>query len=611
MSRSRYPRRGHRLAPATLRELLRVPIPARYFEGRRSAGMLLCDLDETAWGRFGEEACRELAQEVLRAVGLAARARMAIGGRHLPPIPEGMSLADLGLEVRTFNCLASAGIHERPQDLHSMTIENVLGLHGFWAKSLVDLLTSLEYVTDHPQARRVFRTDAVVSIKHLRVVHRYPRLNHRLAPQTLKEVLLDRLPGDLVSGTQFHGARLCDLDKTAWEHFSPQVIGRLAALIVLRAGSVVQNQAVMHRRLPKLPERIRLEDLRLENRTYNCLKQEGFGRHPEDLGRLTVADLLSIQAFGVRCLVDLLTSLETQVAREGKLNQQLTAEAEALGNMPEAAGIQFTDPRLGHLLRGMDTESNTVGEMAVRIIKRQLDPPDPPHFLEQLVELRETIRQLSESPLEEELMQIFAPGFSSRDQQIVAEYYGWDGGGGHTLEQVGRKYALSRERIRQICSRAIKRNRNTVVFAPVLDRSLALLEKRIPIRLDKLQSQLDAARDSPRRLPVEAILQAAGCLSRRPRFVIVDVGKGRLAIQPKHAKLPRVIAQAARHLATTQGAAKIRDVMSELAGQVPKKVAPVLIRETLETWRGLRPQPKWIVDSGQLSVSFYLLRCLR
>ena len=84
MGKSRYPRRGHRLAPSTLRELLLEPVPAKHFHDEDNHGLLLCDLDESCWERFGDQACRELAGEVVRAVGRAARVPMPITERRLP-----------------------------------------------------------------------------------------------------------------------------------------------------------------------------------------------------------------------------------------------------------------------------------------------------------------------------------------------------------------------------------------------------------------------------------------------------------------------------------------------------------------------------------------------
>ncbi len=593
MAKSRYPRPGHRLAPKSLRELLQVPVPARFLKRTEDSGLLLCDLDETAWNRFGEDVCRELALEVTRAVGRTVRSPTPVKDHRLPAIPGGMPLADLELEVRTLNCLVAAGIHERPQDLHRMTIGGVLRLRGFWVKSLVDLLSSLEYVADHPEARKTLRTDAIIAIKNLQAAHRYPRPNHRLAPQALKEVLLDRIPPRLVSGTPLRRARLCDLDEAAWEHLTPARIGRLAGLIVSRVGTVGHNRIIVQRRLPKPPPDMRLEDLRLENRTHNCLRSAGFGRRPQDLGTLTVGEVLSIKAFGSKCLVDLLTSLETLVSAEGKLDKQLTAEAKALGNVAGAQSIQFTDPRLGSLLRAIDTESNTVAELVERVVTRRLDPPDPLRLRAQLRKVRAMIQRMSNLPLEEELIQVFAPASRPRDRQIVAEYYGWDGHRGRTLEELGCKHGLSRERIRQVCARAIKHNHRNLVFAPVLDRALALLVKRLPLALDELQAELDASGISACRLPVESIRQAAEFLSRRPELAVIDVAQRRVAVDPKQADNLRMIVETARHVVGNYGASKMADLTVELAARTSQKINPALVREILQTRSGFR----WLDNS--------------
>jgi hypothetical protein len=583
MGRSRYPRRGHRLAPATLAEFLDVPVPAKYVLNQADAGLRLCDLDESAWDRFDEATCQELAMEVVRAVGRAARMPMPIGDRPLPAIPHGLTLTDLDLEVRTLNCLVSAGIHERPQDLRAMTIETILGLRGFWVKCLVDLLTSVEYVTDHPDARRALRGKGTPPSKGLRVAGRYPRPGYRLAPQALKEILTDFAPVEFVKGTPFEGLRLCDLNERVWDHLDRETNDELAELIVSRVNVSGYNRAVQQRRLPKPPKGVRLEDLRLENRTHNCLRREGFGKRPEELARYTIGQLLSIKAFGAKCLVDLLSSLETLVAREGRLDEKLTAEARLLGGIPEAAEIHFSDPRLGKLLRATDSTANTVGELVDHILSRHLDPPDPFRLYEQVCEVRRGVSQLIHLPLEEELIQIFSPVFTGRDKQIVAEYYGWDGQGGHTLEDLGHKYGLSRERIRQVCVRAIKRNRGAKVFAPVLDRALAFIAQRIPCTADGLKTEFDAAGFSACRLSLEEIRQAARFLNRQPQFDIVPVGDAALVVAPDSVSLPRTIIQAAKREVLSYGATTIREVAREVLSQADRKVDPPLILETLRT----------------------------
>ncbi len=499
MARSRYPRRGHRLAPSALREALRIPIPKKFLLARRDGparpvrpGMMLCDLDESAWELFGEATCHALAAEVLRAVGLAARMPIAIADQRLPPIPQGLRLTDLDLEVRTLNCLIAAGLHERPQDLREITIEGMLALRGFWVKCLVDLLTSLEYVADHPESHRRIKARASAPIKTDGSDCRYPRPGDRLAPKTLREILAGPSPAELLQDTPLEGKLLCDLDEKVWEFVTPQVAGRLAKAIVARVSASGYKRVIRRRHLPKPPRFSRLEDLRLENRTCNCLRREGFGKRLEDLGKRTVGEMLSIKGFGAKCLIDLLSSLETLVSRRGMLDRNLTAEAEALGAIPEALPIHFSDPRLGPLLRATDTEANTVEELVQHVLKRRVDPPDPLHLRQQFGAVRRAIEDLSRRTLEEELMQIFSPAASGRDRQIVAAYYGWDGDGGHTLEDLGRKHGLSRERIRQVCVRAVKRSRRAKIFAPVLDRALAFIVQRVPAPAEGLGEKFTA-----------------------------------------------------------------------------------------------------------------------
>ena len=581
MGRSRYPRRGHRLAPATLKELLEVPVPGRYTSGTDSPTLLLSDLDESAWERFGDDVCGSLAREVIRTVGNSARGPMSLADRRLPALPAGMKLADLPLEVRTFNCLASIGVHRRAGDLRAMTIEAVLGIPGFWAKCLVDLLTSLEYVIDHPKARKRLRAKAATLAARPRVRSRWPRPGYRVVPQTLREILDEPIPSHHIASPAVRGLKLCDLNEDVWKRLSSDEVSVLTKIIVARVSVSGHNRVVRQRRLPKLPKGTRLEDLMLENRTYNCLRQEKFHQRPQDLSRRTVGEMLSIKAFGAKCLVDLLTSMETVAAREGNLDEKLTAQAEALGKIPEARDVHFSDARLGPVLQAVETDAATVGEFVERVLRRRADPGDPARFLGQLRRLRDGIEAATRLTLEEELIQIIPPADCDRDRRIVAEYYGWAGGGKHTLEQLGKKFGLSRERIRQVCVRAIKRHRGTEVFAPVLDRTLAFIAPRLPAVAEELDAELISAGLSTCGLPLETVQEAAEFLSRDAGFVVVKVDGHRLAVRADMAAVPQVIAQTARRSVLSYGVGTIGEVASEVASRLSTRVDRTLVRTTL------------------------------
>ncbi len=584
-TRSRYPRRGQRLAPEMLRELLHVGVPEKYLDACPDKSSLeLCDLDESAWEQFSDETCRALAQEVVDVVGQAVRTSMAIGARRMPPLPPAVALADLDLEIRTINCLVSAGIHRRPQDLQSMTIDDLLSLRGFWAKSLVDLLVAVESASSGRQGDRDLRIqEPVVRIKHLNAPQRYPRPGHRLAPKALKDILLDTIPDELAADTHFQRARLCDLDETSWEHLPHSSIALLAALIVTRASVSENNRVIQQYCLPKPPRGMRLEDLRLERRTYNCLKRKGFDRSPEQLGGTTLASLMSINAFGPKCLVDLLSSLESVIDMEAQARERLDLEITALAEVPGVEEISFQDPRLGSMLRTMDTRSATIGEFLNRADERRVGLSAPFRLCDQVSQLREEIERLKALSLEEELDQLFAPSVKDRDRQIVAEYYGWRGSGGHTLETLSKKFDLSRERIRQICIKAIRGNRNAV-FAPSLDRALRLIAQSLPAPADEIQRELDAGGISQSGTSLRAISQIAKTLCRPKQFEVVSLGHRELAVEPRHAELPAAIVQVTRKVVSNYGVATIADVASTLAIQLSHRVGTELIEVTLQTW---------------------------
>ncbi len=584
MAYSRYPRRGQRIAPATLRELLEKPLPERCEQTPGAKGVLLADLDESAWTQFDPDTCRQLADEVVATVGQAVRAMLPIGNRPLPTLPEGVTLANLDLEVRTVNCLVAAGIHERPQDLQGMTIEGVLGLRGFWAKSLVDLLTAMEHVIDHPETRLAPRDAPPMPIRQPRAAGRYPRESQRIAPRLLAELLQDDVPPRLVEGTQLAGARLADLDETVWDRLDPEVIGELAGLVVARVGVGVIGRDLRKLRLPRVPEGLRLEDLRLENRTQNCLRRLGLARNLQRLGEMTVGDLVKLSTFGAKCLVDLLTALEALAHRGRHIGVELTEHVDTLAQLPEASNIHFGDPRLGRLLRALDSDSNTVAELVARIRRGELNLTEPFRLAEGIGRLVEKIRQFGAQPIEQELVDIFAPMANARDQAILAAYYNWDGQGGRTLEQLGQKYGLSRERIRQICMRCVKRVRHAPIFAPVLDRTLAMIVERLPQTTGRLECVLQEAGLSRDGLPIAAIEEAAGFFARAPGFHVVPVGEGAVAVEPGQAELPPRIARAARSAVGSFGVANVAEVQAELAKDgVRRRTGRQLLQETLST----------------------------
>jgi RNA polymerase primary sigma factor len=68
----------------------------------------------------------------------------------------------------------------------------------------------------------------------------------------------------------------------------------------------------------------------------------------------------------------------------------------------------------------------------------------------------DTDEDVMKDSLREEIRRVLK-SLSPREAEIVNAYFGLDGENGVTIEQIGIKYDLTKERIRQIKERAIKR----------------------------------------------------------------------------------------------------------------------------------------------------------
>ena len=72
----------------------------------------------------------------------------------------------------------------------------------------------------------------------------------------------------------------------------------------------------------------------------------------------------------------------------------------------------------------------------------------------------DTDENVIQDSLREEIRRILK-SLSPRESEIVTAYFGLEGSDGPTIEQIGEKYDLTKERIRQIKERAIKRLQKT------------------------------------------------------------------------------------------------------------------------------------------------------
>jgi len=384
------------------------------------------------------------------------------------------------------------------------------------------------------------------------------------------------------------GLRLCDLDETVWNRLPVEQIESLARLIVSRVAAGCARKVFHHRHFPRPPQGLALENLRLEHRTQLCLTREGLGKDLQALGDRTIGEVLALRAFGPRCLVDLLSAVETVLGQESLLSQELTEEAQRLAQLPEANLAQSADPRFGALVAEIDAEAASVSDLAARLLARSHDPPDPQYAVGQLRHLRRQIAALAKGTLEEELIQIFAAGASPRNRQILIGYYGWEDGQTRTLAEIGARHGMTRERTRQICAKLVRRIDPASTLAPVLDRTLALLGERLPCPIEELETAMAEAGLTRVGMRLSGVEEAARLLGRPTPFSVVRVDQARLAVDPEHAEIPAAAVELAKKEIYYHGAATVGRIVETMREKALAPVEPAVVRQSLQQMAGFR-----------------------
>ena len=80
--------------------------------------------------------------------------------------------------------------------------------------------------------------------------------------------------------------------------------------------------------------------------------------------------------------------------------------------------------------------------------------------------------------LEQELIDIFASSPFQRNRDILIGYYGWEDGRQHTLTEIGARFGITRERVRQVCAKLTKKPKTSAIATPTMERALALISNR-------------------------------------------------------------------------------------------------------------------------------------
>jgi hypothetical protein len=333
-----------------------------------------------------------------------------------------------------------------------------------------------------------------------------------------------------------------------------------------------------------------LDELGLNRRTFNVLEREGFD-DLSPLAKTTIGGLCELSGFGKSCIVDLLERVclvrETRNFVKPAADSPIRDVNEAIDAIlaiPDIASVSATDPRLGRQLRRIHVNIDTIGQLSeyrkdLSVFGRT----------DELKQLHDAIVVCTKLTIDAELMDIvLTRQASKRNRQVVTEYYGLGGGPLVTLEVLGKRYGVTRERVRQICAPTRIAKLELRPFAPVLDAALAIIRDSLPEASTKLESELVKHGLLDQGTTIESVKRVAHVLHREADYQCIGTGTSQFVLhKPQGVQLP-AIERMARKLVRRLGAAVMDDVLERCDISLPDDKAARLINAAIGAMSGFR-----------------------
>lgn len=177
---------------------------------------------------------------------------------------------------------------------------------------------------------------------------------------------------------------------------------------------------------------------------------------------------------------------------------------------------------------------------------------------------------------------------SERNRRIVSAFFGWDGTAGATLQAVGNKYGLTRERVRQICDRFAGKCGARHPNLKYLRKALRLVSQSVPVFAEHAEKTLKDAGLITSDLRIEGLLALRDMVGIRATFGSFRFGGRRMLAPSSYERICRAVALAAKKNAQHWGATTIADVEAIVRQNITDALPSGFVEMTLGSVRGFR-----------------------
>lgn len=400
-------------------------------------------------------------------------------------------------------------------------------------------------------------------------------------------------------------------------HEQPQVVGRDVGEVI-RQSTLIPGH-VMRRQLP-VPVGVKsLNELNLENRTFNALRKAGFLRHPARIGDLTVAAALNLRGFGTQCLVDLVEKIYrsndgTLPFDASEVNETVPRNLREMTTADRSFPAEVLDKRLPSLPTGTSLESLDLELRSFNALEKAGYGRTPDrlsrlplrsllrvrgigaHGVCDVVEAAYAAAGREGKPVantfDRQVLNCLIPNRNRRDRDIVSFYFGLSGEAPHTLEETGQRAGITRERVRQIISRR-KSHLRTLFKENQRIGLMGRLVRLAPCTAASVETCLRSEEVLEPTTTLESVLQVLDLGGMQHQLKVTGTGSGRLLVKEDHANLADRIRSEALKRLWRIGAYRMDSLIEDLPSSVTQHANSLMVTAVITSIPGFQ----WLDDS--------------
>jgi hypothetical protein len=214
--------------------------------------------------------------------------------------------------------------------------------------------------------------------------------------------------------------------------------------------------------------------------------------------------------------------------------------------------------------------------------------------------------------LEEELEQfvrLILPSFGDRNVSIVIRFLGLDGTGKKTLEEVGREFGVTRERVRQITSKFSRRiQHQRSVYLPILRSACKYILHVLPNSSSVISEALCRQQIARTAFDISGIVAILRVLDEEDFFELVSTGHTVLVVEKNTVACFELVPRIARAIVSAFGCGHIEHILADLeagSAEALRSLDVVSVLNHLPDVRWLNHSREWftIIDTRRNRLS--------